>query len=124
MSPCTDGTSNVAAVARVSQLWLVKPRHVVLNEWNQNSLDLILAGQNTKVYDLGDLGKMSPTHLRCSRRGAIPGQKSAIFSGIRSAVAFRKAAYDLVGVTTPEKPPAKMMCVCATPRLLCRRVRR
>ena len=91
------------------QVWLMKPRNILLNEWNQNSLDLILQGMNTQVHDLGDVDKLSPQHLRCSRRGAIPGQKSAIFSGLRSAVAFRLAAYKLAGIQPPEKPANRII---------------
>jgi hypothetical protein len=87
----------------------MKPRNILLNEWNQNSLDLILEGTGAKVYDLGDVGSLSKQHLRCSRRGGVPGQKSAIFSGLRGAVAFRNAAYKKVNLQMPTGPANKLI---------------
>ena len=72
------------------QLWILKPTKIVLNQWNNNSLKIITSGFDTRIHDLGDVGDLSPQKLRCARRGAIPGEKSNVFSGIRGAVAFRK----------------------------------
>jgi hypothetical protein len=42
-------------------------------------------------------------------RGGVPGQKSAIFSGLRGAVAFRKAAFAHIGLEMPEQPANKLI---------------
>lgn len=39
----------------LDELWILKPRSIVLNKWNAASLDIITAGFNTKVNDLGDM---------------------------------------------------------------------
>lgn len=93
----------------LDEVWILKPRSIVLNEWNAASLKLITEGYNTKVKDLGDKGDLSPQHLRCARTGAIAGEKSNIFSGIRGAVMFRKAAYAMLGLEVPASPPRRLI---------------
>ncbi len=37
------------------QVWILKPRNIVLNQWNEASLKILTEGFNTKLFDLGDM---------------------------------------------------------------------
>lgn len=38
----------------LDEIWILKPRKIVLNEWNAASLALFTQGFDSRVYDLGD----------------------------------------------------------------------
>jgi hypothetical protein len=57
---------------------------------------------------MDDLESYSPTHLRCSTRAVVMGNKPNVFSGMKPAVLFRNAAYARVGVK-PRSPPKKLV---------------
>ena len=58
---------------------------------------------------LDELESYSPSHLRCTTRGVLMGNKPNVFSGMKPAFNFRAAAYDRVGIAPARVPPKKLV---------------